>query len=79
MAKQKVEGKDAQTKAKDGPKILGESHHYRIKKYGLYRYQLIRTDHTNGNETNLGPENVYAVVASDLVDRVFFDINPSNK
>lgn len=63
---------------KEQPALLGESKLYRVKKYGLYRYQVLSVDPISGAETKLGEENVYGIVASDLIDRIFNDINPEH-
>lgn len=59
-------------------KILGQSHPYRIMKFGLYQYQVIKI-REDGSEIPLGHENVYGVVASDLIDLIFHDINPGHR
>ncbi|GAC1606476.1 MAG: hypothetical protein NVS3B3_06700 [Aquirhabdus sp.] len=81
MSKQnnKTSSKDAPAKAKEGPKLLGQSCLYQIKKFGLYQYQIIKIDPVTLLESNVGPANVYAVVASALVDQIFYDINPGHK
>ncbi len=55
---------------------LGKSKLYLIEKYGLYRYQVFSVDLITGEKTKHGEENVYAVAASNLVDIMFYDINP---
>lgn len=59
-------------------KILGQSHPYRIKKFGLYQYQVVKLGE-GGGEVVMGTENVYGVVASDLIDLIFHDINPGHR
>lgn len=56
-------------------KPLGVSNYYCIKKYGLYAYEVVKMDPSTYIETKIGVENVYGVVASDLVDLMFKDIN----
>lgn len=63
----------------EDPKMIGCSGIYRIKKYGLYRYQTYRMDPVSQLETKIGEPNVYGVVASDLIDLIFNDINPEHK
>lgn len=61
------------------PAQIGHSGIYLIKKYGLYRYQTFRVDPVTGDEKKIGEPNIYGVVASDLVDLMFKDINPEHK
>lgn len=61
----------------NAPKPIGESAFYSIQKYGLYAYQIVRQG-TDGT-VNVGQSNVYGVVASDLVDMIFSDINEGQK
>jgi len=46
-----------------------------IKKYGLYDYRVVQV--TQGQEHVVGTPNVYGVVASDLVDKMFEEISAS--
>lgn len=59
--------------------LLGESKLYKIKKFGLYEYQIYVYDMKTGQEIQFGIPNVYQVVGSTLVDIVFDDINPGLK
>lgn len=61
------------------PRLLGASKIYKINKYGLYRYQAVSVDPDTGEETKFGQENTYAVAASNLVDQMFYDINPDQR
>lgn len=58
------------------PVCIGESLCYKIRKFGLYRYQCYSVDLITGKETPMDIENIFNVVASNLIDRFFNDINP---
>lgn len=78
MAKPRKQEKEAKSEPKS-PKVLGCSALYSVKKFGLYAYQVFSVNPETGEETKLGVENVYGIVASELVDQIFHDINPGHK
>jgi hypothetical protein len=47
---------------------LQSTESYRIKKFGLYRYQLCRYDAKTQKEVNIQAENDFGIVASNLID-----------
>lgn len=63
-----------QTETKER-KVLGQSDCYKIKKYGLYAYQVFHVNTETKEETKVGLENVYGIVASDLLDLMFFNLS----
>jgi len=56
-----------------GP-ALAVSATYRIKKFGLYKYQLIKVG-PHDIETPVGESNVYGIIASDLSDRMIKELS----
>lgn len=59
--------------------MMASSGIYRIKKYGLYAYQIVRIDSETRIESKVGEPNTYGVVASTLVDLMLNEILPSRK